>query len=79
MYMFSENILRQEDNIMTVNRVKINYLSAVPKTSPVGRVSVSSSHMEELDKAIRQKVKQNKAERIASIEAAEQYTVRRKT
>lgn len=61
---------------MAIKRVKINYLSAVSKTPPVNRIAVPSSHMEELDRAIRQKVRQNEAERAASIEAAGRYTVR---
>ena len=46
---------------MAIKRVKINYLSAVSKTPPVDRIAVPSSHMEELDRAIRQKVRQNEA------------------
>ncbi len=61
---------------MAIKRIKIDYLSAVSKTPPVNRIAVPSSHMEELDRAIRQKVKQNEAERVASIEAAGRYTVR---
>lgn len=61
---------------MAMKRVKLNYVSAVSKTPPVERVAVSSSHMEVLNQAIRQKVRQNEAERAASIEAAGRYTVR---
>lgn len=61
---------------MAIKRVKLNYMSAVPQTPPVKEIPVSTSHMEELDRAIRQKVKQNEAERAASIEVAGRYTVR---
>ena len=61
---------------MAINKVKLNYVSAVSKTSPVERIPVSSNRMEELDRAIRQKIRQNEAERAASIEAAGRYTVR---
>jgi hypothetical protein len=61
---------------MAIKRQKLNYMSAVSKTPPVERIPVSSSCMEELGKSIRQKVRQNEAERAASIEAAGRYTVR---
>lgn len=54
---------------------RLKYMSAVPKTPPVEQVAVSSSHMEEVDKAIREKVRQNEAERTASIEVAEKFIV----
>lgn len=71
-----ENFLKLGVKIMAIKKVKLNYMSAVAKTSPIGKVPVSSSRMEELDRAIRQKVRQNEAERAASIEAAGRYTVR---
>lgn len=61
---------------MAIKKVKLNYMSAVSKTSPVKRIPVSSSRMEELDRAIRQKIRQNEVERAASIEVAGRYTVR---
>lgn len=61
---------------MAIKRVKLNYMSAVSKTPPVQKIAVSSSRMEELDRAIRKKIRQNEAERAASIEVAGRYTVR---
>lgn len=61
---------------MAIKKVKLNYMSAVSKTQPVETIPVSSSRLEELDCAIRQKIKQNEAERAASIEVAGRYTVR---
>lgn len=61
---------------MAIKKVKLNYMSAVSKTPPVEKIPVSSSRMEELDRAIRQKIRQNEAERAASIEVAARYTVR---
>lgn len=61
---------------MAIKKVKLNYMSAVSKTPPVKKIPVSSSRMEELDRAIRQKIRQNEAERAASIEVAGRYTVR---
>lgn len=61
---------------MAIKRVKLNYRSAVSNTAPVETIPVSSSRIEELDRAIRQKVRQNEAERVASIEVAGRYTVR---
>ena len=60
---------------MAIKKVKLNYMSAVSKTPPMKKIPVSSSRMEELDRTIRQKISQNKAERAASMEVAEQYTV----
>lgn len=61
---------------MALRRVKLNYMSAVPNTPPIGKIAIPSSHMEELDRAIRQKVRQNEAERAASMEVAGKYIVR---
>ncbi|MDE7200857.1 MAG: hypothetical protein K2O91_02895 [Lachnospiraceae bacterium] len=61
---------------MAIERIKLNYKSAVPNIPPVEKIPVPSSHMEELGRSIRQKVRQNEAERAASIEAAGKYTVR---
>lgn len=61
---------------MAIERVKLNYMSAVSKTPPVGKIIIPSSHIEELDRAIRQKVRQNEAERAASTEIASRYIVR---
>lgn len=61
---------------MAIRKVKLNYMSAVSKTSPAEKIPVSSSRMEVLDRAIREKIRQNEAERAASIEAAGRYTVR---
>lgn len=61
---------------MAIERVKLNYKSAVSKTPPIGRIVIPSSHMEELDRAVRQKVRQNEAERAAGVEAAGRYIVR---
>lgn len=61
---------------MAIKRVKLNYMSAVSSTPPVERIAVPSSHMEELNRAIRQKVRQNEAERAASMEVAGRYMVR---
>lgn len=60
---------------MAIKKVKLNYMSAVSKTPPMKKILVSSSRMEELDKAIRLKIRQNEAERVASIKIAEQYMV----
>lgn len=41
-------------------KAKLNYMSAVgPKTEPVSRIPVSSSKLEELDRSIREKSRQN--------------------
>ena len=54
---FNEKIERKQDRFV---KVKLNYMSAVgPKTEPVSRVPVSSSKLEELDRSIREKSRQN--------------------
>lgn len=61
---------------MAIKRVKLNYMPAVSKTPSIGKISVSSSHMEALDRDIRQKVRQNEAERVASMEVVGKFMVR---
>lgn len=61
---------------MAIKRVKLNYVSVMPDIKPVEKIPVQSSCMEELDRAIRQKIRQNEAERAASIEFAGRYNVR---
>lgn len=61
---------------MAIKKVKLNYMPAVAETASVEKVPVSSSRMEELDRAIRQKIRHNEAERAASAEAAGRYNVR---
>lgn len=65
-----------ESRIMAIKKVKLDYRPSVTKTLPAKKVPVSSSHMEDLDRAIKQKVRQNEAERAASMEIAGRYMVR---
>ena len=51
-------------------------MNIMPDIKPVEKIPVPSSCMEELDRAIRQKIRQNEAERAASIEFAGRYNVR---
>ena len=44
---------------MKIKKVKLNYMTAVEKMPPVEKVAVSSSHIEELERDIKQKVFQN--------------------
>ena len=41
-----------------IKRVKLNYMPAVSKTPPVGKITVHSSEMEKLDRSIREKCEQ---------------------
>lgn len=68
--------LEEENCNMAIRRVKLDYKPAVSKTPPMEKIAVPSSHMEELDRAIRIKVRQNEAERAASMEVAGRYVVR---
>ena len=61
---------------MAIKRAKLNYMLAVSQTPPVRTIPVSNGCMEELDRAIRQKIRQNEAERAASLEVAGRYKVR---
>lgn len=58
-----------------INRVPLKYVSAVSHTEPVERIVISSSRMEELNRCIRAKCKQNEREQIASKLAAREYFV----
>lgn len=59
-----------------IKKVKLNYVSACKRTPPVERIPVPSSHMEALNRSIRQKCEQNQRERIASYEKAKNFIVR---
>lgn len=58
-----------------INKVPLKYMSAVSHTEPVERIVISSSRMQELNKCIREKCKQNEREQIASKLAAREYFV----
>lgn len=60
---------------MSIKKAKLNYMSAVSKTTPANKIPVSSSKMELLDKEIKQKIKQNRIEEEASIEMSKHYLV----
>ena len=51
--------MSEKANNTSIKKVKLNYMSAVSRTPPKARIPVSSARMEELDKAIREKTKQN--------------------
>lgn len=61
---------------MAMKRRKVTYVAAVPKKPAAGQSTVPSSHKEALGRSIRQKVRQNEAERVASMEIAGRYMVR---
>ncbi len=61
---------------MAIKKVKLNCVSAVTKKPPAERIAVPNSHKEALGRSIKQKVRQNEAERAASMEAAGRYMVR---
>ena len=51
--------MSEKANNTPIKKVELNYMSAVSHTPPKARIPVSSARMEELDKAIREKTKQN--------------------
>lgn len=65
-----------ESGIMAIKKAKLDYRPSVTKILPAEKLPVSSSHMEDLDRAIKQKVRQNEAERAASMEILGRYMVR---
>ena len=44
-----------------IKKVKLNYMSAVSRTPPKAKIKVSSAKIEELNKAIIEKTRQNNA------------------
>lgn len=46
-------------NPKKIKKVKLNYTSTTKHTPPVSTIPISSCHMELLDEAIKEKVKQN--------------------
>ena len=44
---------------MALKRVKLNYIQVIPNIEPKEKIKVSSAALEELDRAIQEKTKQN--------------------
>ena len=44
---------------MALKRVKLNYIQLIPNIEPKEKIKVSSAALEELDRAIQEKTKQN--------------------
>ena len=44
---------------MALKKVKLNYMSATTHTEPKAKIKISSTKMEELDMAIKEKTRQN--------------------
>lgn len=51
--------MEEKETNKPIKRVELNYMSATSHTEPKARIPVSSARMEELDRAIREKTKQN--------------------
>ena len=54
--------MSEKTNTTPIKKVELNHMSAVSRTPPKARIPVSSTCMEELDRTIRQKTKQNTAQ-----------------
>lgn len=54
--------MEEKQSRKEIKKVKLNYMSAVSRTSPKAQIPVSSAKMEELDRAIREKIEHNKSE-----------------
>lgn len=61
---------------MSIKRVNVNYMPASDYTPPAEKIQIQNGYMENLNQSIRQKVKQNQAERDASITYARNYLVK---
>lgn len=46
---------------MAIKKVKLNYMSAVSRKPPVAKIKVSSEKMEELNRAVKEKIRQNES------------------
>lgn len=53
--------MEEKQNNSTFKKVKLNYMHAVSRTPPKAKIKVSSAKMEELNKAIIEKTRQNNA------------------
>lgn len=53
--------MEEKQNNFTFKKVKLNYMHAVSRTPPKAKIKVSSAKMEELNKAIIEKTRQNNA------------------
>ena len=53
--------MEEKQNNTTIKKVKLNYMHAVSRTPPKAKIKVSSAKMEELNKAIIEKTRQNNA------------------
>ena len=47
---------------MALKKVKLNYMSATTHTEPKAKIKISSTKMEELDRAIKEKTRQNNSD-----------------
>lgn len=53
--------MEEKQNNSTFKKVKLNYMHAVSRTPPKAKIKVSSAKIEELNKAIIEKTRQNNA------------------
>lgn len=51
--------MSEKANNTPIKKVQLNYMSATTHTPPKAKIKVSSAKLEELDRAIREKTKQN--------------------
>ena len=51
--------MEEKQNNSTLKRVKLDYMSAVSSTPPKAKIKVSSAKMEELNKSVIEKTRQN--------------------
>ena len=47
---------------MALKKVKLNYMSAITHIEPKAKIKVSSAKMEELDRSIKEKTRQNNSD-----------------
>lgn len=63
--------MEEKQNNSTFKKVKLNYMHAVSRTPPKAKIKVSSAKMEELNKAIIEKTRQNNAVFNAALDSLE--------
>ena len=61
---------------MSINRVRLHYMPSVSKTPPIGKIIIPSAHLEQIDVALKEKLRQNELERIMSRQGIEDLVCR---
>lgn len=61
---------------MPIKHIKLNYRPAIVKSPPIGEIEIPGDYMEELDRAIRRKTRQNASVCTDAVNAVKEHIVR---